>query len=81
MFALICTRRREEHRQVTGLTEWRSLLTAERGLWSGHASDPKWQLDETEGPYRIRFVSSHDHKFILLLIRLTVGYAWNEMQM
>ncbi|THH31660.1 hypothetical protein EUX98_g2544 [Antrodiella citrinella] len=45
---------REEHRQITSLTEWSTLLTVERGLWPGVASAPKWRLDETEGPYRVR---------------------------
>ena len=46
--------RREEHRQVAALTEWSTLLTAERGLWPGVSTAPKWRLDETEGPYRVR---------------------------
>ena len=46
--------RREEHRQVASLTEWSTLLTAERGLWPGASAAPKWRLDETEGPYRVR---------------------------
>ncbi|KAI0079797.1 beach-domain-containing protein [Panus rudis PR-1116 ss-1] len=45
---------REEQRQVAGLTEWQTLLTAERGLWPKHFEGYHWRLDETEGPYRIR---------------------------
>lgn len=48
---LIC--RREYHRQISSLTDWYALLTNERGLWPSPL-DTRWQLDETEGPYRVR---------------------------
>lgn len=47
--------RREEQRQVAGLTEWNTLLTCERGIWSKTLGPQFWRLDETEGPYRSRF--------------------------
>lgn len=47
--------RRENHRQISRLTDWAYSLTSERGLWQ-HARSRAWRLDETEGPYRIRFV-------------------------
>ncbi|CAL1710979.1 unnamed protein product [Somion occarium] len=56
---------REEHRQVAGHTEWRSLLTDERGIWPTHAGEPKWRLDETEGPYRIRMRLERDLETII----------------
>ncbi|TFK36229.1 hypothetical protein BDQ12DRAFT_737089 [Crucibulum laeve] len=44
---------REQRRQISRLTEWTDLLQSERGLWPNHG--PRlWQLDETEGPHRIR---------------------------
>ncbi|KAH8103359.1 beach-domain-containing protein [Cristinia sonorae] len=57
---------REEHRQVASLTEWSTLLTAERGLWPDVAAAPtKWRLDETEGPYRVRKKLENDHENIV----------------
>lgn len=47
--------RRENRRQVSRLTEWSTFLTSERGLWP-QSEARGWQLDETEGPHRIRFV-------------------------
>ncbi|KZT70568.1 beach-domain-containing protein [Daedalea quercina L-15889] len=44
---------REYHRQISSLTDWYALLMTERGLWPS-ALDRRWQLDETEGPYRVR---------------------------
>ncbi|KAF8962103.1 beach-domain-containing protein [Flammula alnicola] len=44
---------RENRRQVSRLTEWKNLLTSERGLWP-HNQPILWRLDETEGPHRIR---------------------------
>ncbi|TFY62229.1 hypothetical protein EVJ58_g3994 [Rhodofomes roseus] len=44
---------REYHRQISSLTDWYALLTNERGLWPSPL-DRRWQLDETEGPYRVR---------------------------
>ncbi|KAL4252230.1 hypothetical protein ABKN59_005526 [Abortiporus biennis] len=52
---------REEHRQVAALTEWHTLLTAERGLWSTGTGVLVWRLDETEGPYRVRKKLESDH--------------------
>ncbi|KAF8509163.1 beach-domain-containing protein [Hysterangium stoloniferum] len=43
----------EHHRQAERLTQWRTGLTMEPGLWSTSV-ERKWRLDETEGPYRIR---------------------------
>ena len=44
----------EENRQKLRLTEWVVPLTMERGLWEMSSTQRLWQLDETEGPYRIR---------------------------
>ncbi|KAH9925795.1 beach-domain-containing protein [Fomitopsis serialis] len=44
---------REYHRQISSLTDWYALLSNERGLWPS-TMDHRWQLDETEGPYRVR---------------------------
>lgn len=49
---------RENQRQVAGLTDWVKIVTNERGLWANTATEPQWRLDETEGPYRVRFVVS-----------------------
>ncbi|KAF8584664.1 beach-domain-containing protein [Ramaria rubella] len=43
----------EHHRQAERLTQWRTSLVMEPGLWSSSV-DRKWRLDETEGPFRIR---------------------------
>ncbi|KAI0360774.1 beach-domain-containing protein [Trametes cingulata] len=51
---------REHHRQVASLTEWSTVLTAERGLWAKPDVIPRWRLDETEGPYRVRKRLEHD---------------------
>lgn len=48
--------RREHNRQIAALTEWSTVLTTERGLWAKADAIPRWRLDETEGPYRVRFV-------------------------
>ncbi|KZT02850.1 beach-domain-containing protein [Laetiporus sulphureus 93-53] len=45
---------REYHRQISSLVDWAALLTIERGLWSDAVHERQWQLDETEGPYRVR---------------------------
>lgn len=50
--------RREHHRQVLRLNEWALNLTSERGLWAHSGRQRAWRLDETEGPYRIRFVGT-----------------------
>jgi len=47
---------RENQRQIAGLTDWVKIVTNERGLWANTTSEPQWKLDETEGPYRVRFV-------------------------
>ncbi|KAF8315416.1 beach-domain-containing protein [Clavulina sp. PMI_390] len=44
---------REKLRAMRQLTHWESLVHHERGLWPS-SSAPRWRLDETEGPYRIR---------------------------
>ncbi|EAU86631.2 hypothetical protein CC1G_07289 [Coprinopsis cinerea okayama7 len=44
---------RENRRQISRLTEWSNILTSERGLWP-RTQNRNWQLDETEGPHRIR---------------------------
>ena len=49
---------REHARQVSTLTEWATVLTTERGLWAKPDSKLGWRLDETEGPYRVRFVAA-----------------------
>ncbi|KAI8986856.1 beach-domain-containing protein [Trametes punicea] len=51
---------REHHRQVASLTEWSTVLTTERGLWARPDYRPRWRLDETEGPYRVRKKLEHD---------------------
>ncbi|KAH9846387.1 beach-domain-containing protein [Lenzites betulinus] len=51
---------REHHRQVASLTEWATVLTTERGLWAKPDVTPRWRLDETEGPYRVRKKLEHD---------------------
>ena len=48
---------RENQRQIAGLTDWVKIVTNERGLWANTAAEPQWRLDETEGPYRVRFVA------------------------
>ncbi|OSD07923.1 beach-domain-containing protein [Trametes coccinea BRFM310] len=53
---------REYHRQIASLTEWSSVLTTERGLWAKPDSAPRWRLDETEGPYRVRKRLEHDEE-------------------
>lgn len=45
---------REHHRQISSLTDWATRLIIERGLWADVIQDRRWQLDETEGPYRVR---------------------------
>lgn len=54
--AIDSTHRREHHRQISALTEWSTSLTAERGLWETTNVAEHWRLDETEGPYRVRWV-------------------------
>ncbi|KAJ3010240.1 hypothetical protein NUW54_g2543 [Trametes sanguinea] len=49
-------------RLIASLTEWSSLLTTERGLWAKPDSAPRWRLDETEGPYRVRKRLEHDEE-------------------
>ena len=48
---------RENQRQVAGLTDWVKIVTNERGLWANTTANPQWRLDDTEGPYRVRFVA------------------------
>ena len=48
-------RSQEHHRQAERLTQWRICLVMEPGLWSSSVLR-KWRLDETEGPYRMRFI-------------------------
>lgn len=48
---------RENQRQIAGLTDWVKVVTNERGLWTNTTAEPQWKLDETEGPYRVRFVA------------------------
>jgi len=52
---------RENQRQIAGLTDWVKIVTNERGLWANTTAEPQWMLDETEGPYRVRFVVSSAH--------------------
>ena len=49
---------REQRRQISRLTEWATVLMTERGLWAAPEEEQKWKLDETEGPFRIRYVSA-----------------------
>ena len=48
--------RKEHHRQILRLNEWAINLVSERGLWPHPDRHRAWRLDETEGPYRVRFV-------------------------
>ncbi|VDB88447.1 unnamed protein product [Peniophora sp. CBMAI 1063] len=45
---------REDNRQRARMTDWIVPLTMERGLWEKPDVRRKWQLDETEGPFRVR---------------------------
>jgi hypothetical protein len=45
---------REQNRQIEALEDWAYLLVSERGIWARPEREPKWRLDETEGPNRIR---------------------------
>lgn len=47
---------RENQRQIASLTDWVKAVTNERGLWANPTAEPQWRLDDTEGPYRVRFV-------------------------
>ncbi|RPD65419.1 beach-domain-containing protein [Lentinus tigrinus ALCF2SS1-7] len=53
---------REHNRQIASLTEWSIVLTTERGLWAKTDAVPRWRLDETEGPYRVRKKLEHDEE-------------------
>lgn len=57
MSFFILLSRRETHRQVSRLNEWSLILTSERGLWANPTRHRAWRLDETEGPYRVRYVT------------------------
>jgi hypothetical protein len=50
------THRQEDNRQKARLVEWDRPLTTERGLWEVSGARRRWQLDETEGPNRVRYV-------------------------
>lgn len=52
--SILTSFRREQTHHVSELMEWVTTLVAERGLWSAHSDQRQWQLDETEGPYRVR---------------------------
>ncbi|KAI0746713.1 beach-domain-containing protein [Daedaleopsis nitida] len=53
---------REHNRQIAALTDWSTVLTTERGLWTKPDVIPRWRLDETEGPYRVRKKLEHDNE-------------------
>jgi len=59
---------RENQRQIAGLKDWVKIVTNERGLWANTTSEPQWKLDETEGPYRLRFVPRPPHGVLRALI-------------
>ena len=51
------------------MDDWVLILISERGLWARAGRHRAWRLDETEGPYRIRFVGTP-----LLTPRLTLRH-------
>ena len=46
------------------MIDWIIPLTMERGLWQKPDVRRRWQLDETEGPFRVRYdYNSPSHRF------------------
>jgi hypothetical protein len=41
--------------------DWTAPLLGERGLWSRSEHERQWRLDETEGPYRVRYICQNYH--------------------
>lgn len=48
---------RESNRQLSSLTDWKLPLLTERGLWCRLHQTRLWRLDETEGSFRVRYIS------------------------
>lgn len=47
-------RRREARRQVSNLQEWKHRIEGDPVLFPGSRKEVRWQLDDTEGPFRVR---------------------------
>ncbi|KAG8690949.1 hypothetical protein FRC11_007896 [Ceratobasidium sp. 423] len=46
--------RREARRQASNQQEWKRRIEGDSELFPGSKRDMKWQLDDTEGPFRVR---------------------------
>ncbi|CAE6451233.1 unnamed protein product [Rhizoctonia solani] len=46
--------RREARRQASNQQEWKRRIEGDSELFPGSKRDIKWQLDDTEGPFRVR---------------------------
>ncbi|KAI0300557.1 beach-domain-containing protein [Multifurca ochricompacta] len=70
---------REQTRQVSRLNDWMIPLSAERGLWEVPNLHYAWRLDETEGPYRVRYEDSRsDRKKMKSNMVVPFGYKIDE---
>lgn len=59
---------RENNRQLSAMSEWKLPLSTERGLWCRCDQNRLWRLDETEGPFRVRYVNKISYSQYTLLI-------------
>ncbi|KAG8739840.1 hypothetical protein FRC10_005070 [Ceratobasidium sp. 414] len=64
LFSLIdvlATNGREARRQVMNLQEWKHRIEGDPTLFPGSKREIRWQLDDTEGPFRVRKKMQMEH--------------------
>ncbi|KAG8791696.1 hypothetical protein FRC12_008394, partial [Ceratobasidium sp. 428] len=53
--------KREARRQVMNLQEWKHRIEGDPALFPGSKREIRWQLDDTEGPFRVRKKMQMEH--------------------
>ncbi|KAG9085009.1 hypothetical protein FRC06_003772 [Ceratobasidium sp. 370] len=53
--------KREARRQVMNLQEWKHRIEGDPTLFPGSKREIRWQLDDTEGPFRVRKKMQMEH--------------------
>ncbi|KAG9093766.1 hypothetical protein FS749_013788 [Ceratobasidium sp. UAMH 11750] len=53
--------KREARRQVMNLQEWKHRIEGNPALFPGSKREIRWQLDDTEGPFRVRKKMQMEH--------------------
>ena len=77
MLAMVPSRR-EHRRQMDEYNDWRNALYDDGGIWATEEVLRSWVLDETEGPYRVRYVDFYVYPPNSSVDAIVTGRNWSE---